>query len=78
MGIEGRVVLKGLVNTHGRIEPASILVLEITDADFVSSAYQALIRALFRPARLAGKATEAWITIAIDFTLSPDARHARF
>jgi TonB family protein len=65
-GIDGRVVVKALVNTRGRVYPSSILVLRTTDVVFVAPARQALRDALFRPARLAGTRIEAWITIGID------------
>jgi|SRR5882762_6486547 len=65
-GIEGRVVLKALVNTRGRVYPSSILVLRTTDVAFVAPARQALRDALFRPARVGGARIEAWITIGID------------
>jgi len=66
-GIEGRVVLKALVNTGGRVYPSSILVLRTTDAEFIAPARQALRAALFRPARLGGARIESWVTIAVDF-----------
>ena len=66
-GIEGRVVLKALVNTRGRVVPSSILVLRSTDPEFSTPAVLALSAARFRPARLAGARIEAWVTIAVDF-----------
>jgi len=66
-GIEGRVVLKALVNTHGRVVPSSILVLRTTNVEFSTPAILALSAARFRPARLAGARIDAWITIAVDF-----------
>jgi TonB family protein len=69
-GIEGRVVLKALVNARGRVYPSSILVLRTTHVEFIPPARQALRDALFRPARLGGARIDAWITIAIDFTLT--------
>ncbi len=66
-GIEGRVVLKALVNTGGRVYPSSILVLRTTDVEFIAPARQALRAALFRPARLGGARIESWVTIAVDF-----------
>ena len=68
-GIEGRVVLRALVNTHGRVVPPSILVLHTTDAEFSTPAILALSAARFRPAKFAGARIEAWITIAVDFKL---------
>ena len=69
IGIEGRVVLRALVNVRGRVDAASILVLQTTQADFIGPARHALAAALFRPARFGGRAGAAWITIAIDFNL---------
>src|SRR5206468_1482065 len=48
-GIEGRVVLRALVNTGGRVDSSSILVLQATHVEFVVPARQALKAALFRP-----------------------------
>ena len=67
--IEGRVVLRALVNTRGKVEPSSILVFQATDSHFIESSRQALTAALFRPARFGGRAGGAWITIAVDFNL---------
>lgn len=67
--VEGRVVLRALVNADGRVDSTSILVVQMTDAGFVPAAFHALARALFRPARFAGHAGAAWISIAINFTL---------
>jgi TonB family protein len=66
-GIEGRVVLKALVNTRGRVVPSSILVLRTTDPELSTPAILALSAARFRPARFAGARIEAWVTIAVDF-----------
>ncbi|HXG97458.1 MAG TPA: TonB family protein [Gemmatimonadales bacterium] len=65
-GIEGRVVVKAVVNTRGRVYPSSILVLRTTHVQFVAPARQALAAAVFHPARLGRARVEAWITIGID------------
>src|SRR5258705_10609207 len=65
--IEGRVVLRALVNTSGRVDSSSILVMRATRVEFVVPARQALQAALFRPGWFAGQRLDAWITIAIDF-----------
>ncbi|SRR6266480_1567602 len=66
-GIEGRVVLRALVNTSGRVDSSSILVLRATHVEFVVPARRALKAALFRPGWFGGQRLDAWITIAIDF-----------
>src|SRR5258705_10384808 len=65
--IEGRVVLRALVNTSGRVDSSSILVMRATRVEFVVPARQALQAALFRPGWFGGQRLDAWITIAIDF-----------
>ena len=65
--IEGRVVLRALVNTGGRVDSSSILVLWATHVQFVVPAREALSAALFRPGWFGGRRMDAWITIAIDF-----------
>ena len=69
-GIEGRVVVRALVNTRGRVDSSSILVMRATHVAFAVPARQALKAALFRPGWFGGQRLDAWITIAIDFTLS--------
>jgi len=66
-GIEGRVVVRALVNTSGRVDSSSILVMRATRVEFVVPARQALQAALFRPGWFGGQRLDAWITIAIDF-----------
>jgi TonB family protein len=52
IGIEGRVSLEFVIDTLGRVEPASILILQSTHEVFDSSARAAIAKAAFRPARL--------------------------
>ena len=66
-GVQGRVVLRALVSTDGRVYPSSILVLRATHVQFVVPAREALSAALFRPGWFGGQRMDAWITIAIDF-----------
>ena len=66
-GIQGRVVLRALVSTDGRVYRSSILVLRATHVQFVVPAREALSAALFRPGWFGGRRMDAWITIAIDF-----------
>jgi len=76
-GIDGRVVLKGLVNTRGRVYWSSILVLAATAPQFVLPAEKALSEAVFRPARWEGRRMEAWVTVTVEFNLRDDAGRAR-
>jgi TonB family protein len=77
LGLEGRVVLRALVNSRGLVERSSILALQATDAHFIEPARQALAAALFQPGRFGGRASAAWIRIVVDFDLVPVIGHAR-
>jgi TonB family protein len=69
-GVEGRVVLRALVNPCGSVDSSSILALQATHEDFVPPARRALAAAAFRPARFGGRMGAAWITMGIDVTLT--------
>ena len=68
-GIEGRIILRALVNVHGRVDPSSVVVVQASEPQFVLAARQALCRAQFLPGRVGGKPVTAWATVAIDFGL---------
>jgi TonB family protein len=51
-GISGAVVLRFVVDTSGRVEWASIRVIESTREEFVAPARESVAGAVFRPARL--------------------------
>ena len=72
-GVEDHVVLRALVNTNGRVDSASILIVHATSTPLAMSARQALMSALYRPGRFGGRPIAAWISIAIDFTLTRGA-----
>jgi len=52
MGIEGKVSVEFVIDTLGRVEPASIRILHSTHEAFESSARAAVAADVFRPARL--------------------------
>jgi TonB family protein len=55
VGIEGRVALEFVIDTTGRVEPASIKVLDSTRPAFEAAARTAVAGGIFRPARLSGR-----------------------
>ena len=67
-GIEGRVALEFVIDTAGRVEPASLRVLESTHPAFETAAREALARASFRPARLGPRPVRQLTRQAIRFT----------
>lgn len=70
-GFEGRVVVEAVVDTLGRAERASVRVVESAHAGFEGPSRDYVLRALFRPARVHGRAVRVLVRIPIDFKLRP-------
>jgi protein TonB len=74
-GIEGRVVIKLIVDTLGRADAKSIRVVSATDAGFIDAAIAAALEMKFRPARMkapprfAGRAVRMLVNVPVDFHL---------
>jgi protein TonB len=68
-GIQGRVILEAVVDTTGRVEAHSVVVVATTNAGFVAPAREALLATLFRPAQVAGQPTRMRVRIPFEFTL---------
>ena len=68
-GIQGRVVLEAVVDTSGRIVPASIVVVSATHPVFVAPSRQALLATVFRPAMVGGRIVAVHVRIPYDFTI---------
>ncbi len=54
-GIQGRVILPAVIDTTGRIEPASVRIMKSPHPAFDQPTKDWLLNALFRPARLHGR-----------------------
>jgi TonB family protein len=52
VGVEGRVTVEFVIDTTGKVEPASIRVIESTHPAFESTARKAIRGSIFRPAHL--------------------------
>ena len=70
-GIQGRVVLEGVVDTSGHVLPPSIAVVRASNPAFVAPARQALLATLFRPALVGGRRVSMRVQIPYDFTIRP-------
>ncbi len=55
IGLSGRVVLQFIVDTAGRVDSASIRVMESSNGGFEAPARESVAAAVFRPARLGPK-----------------------
>lgn len=68
-GITGTVTLEGIIDTLGRAEPGSIKVMSTPNAGFNEAAVTTMRKALFRPARVRGRAVRVLIRLPIVFKL---------
>lgn len=68
-GIQGRVVVQAIVDTSGRAEPPSVKVIQSPNPGFDQPAKNYVLRALFRPARVHGRAVRVLINLPIDFRI---------
>ncbi len=68
-GIEGTVMVQAIIDTMGRVEPTSIKITQTANPGFNESAKAAVLKSLFRPARVYGKAVRVLIQIPIAYTI---------
>jgi TonB family protein len=68
-GVEGRVVVEAVVDSLGRVEPRSLLVVAFTHPGFVTAVQRAAIAMRFEPFRVDGQAMRVRIMVPIDFRL---------
>jgi protein TonB len=67
--IQGRVMVTAIIDTSGRAEPGSVKVIQSPNPGFDQSAKNYVLRALFRPARVHGRAVRVLINLPIDFRI---------
>jgi TonB family protein len=68
-GIEGTVMVQAVIDTMGRVEPASIKIVNSANPGFNESAKQTVMKSLFRPARVYGKAVRVLIQLPVAYTI---------
>jgi TonB family protein len=68
-GIEGRVRVQVVVDTSGRVEPGSAVVVQSSNAGFNQAALAFVYTAHFRPATRHDHAVRALVEVPIDFKL---------
>jgi TonB family protein len=69
LGLSGRVLLRFVIDTTGRVDKRSIQLVENTDEIFVSPAREAVARAVFRPARMSGHAVRQLAEQSVRFVV---------
>jgi protein TonB len=66
-GLGGRVVLQFVVDTAGRVEAATVRVVEANHPAFGASAAAAILEAQFRPARVGGRKVRQLVRQGVTF-----------
>jgi len=66
-GIQGRVLVRAVIDTTGRAEPASVQVVESPHPGFDQAARDFVLRTRFRPARVHRRAVRWLITFPVNF-----------
>jgi TonB family protein len=69
-GLQGRVIVQAVIDTLGRAEPGSLKVIARPNAGFEQSARDYILHAVFRPARLKGRAVRVLMRIPIDYKIN--------
>jgi TonB family protein len=70
-GIDGRVVVRMIVDTLGHPEPSSLEVLESPDSGLTAVAKDFALGSTFRPARRHGQPVRAWVKVPVVFDVAP-------
>jgi protein TonB len=68
-GIHGRVVVQGIVDTAGHLEPASLTIVTSPDPAFNQPTLRWALKARFRPARLEGRVVRVLVKLPVDFAV---------
>ncbi|HEX4628944.1 MAG TPA: TonB family protein [Gemmatimonadales bacterium] len=73
-GIQGRVVVRAIVDTTGRAEPSSVRIVQSPSPGFDETTRKWVLAALFRPARLRGRAVRAYVNLPFDYAVTETKR----
>ena len=68
-GIEGRVLIEAVIDTAGRAEPGSVEIKASADAGFDQPSRTWIQHALFRPARVHGRAVRVLVQVPLDYRI---------
>jgi periplasmic protein TonB len=69
-GIQGRVIVQAVIDTLGRAEPNSVKILQSPNPGFDQASKTMVLKSLFRPARVHGRAVRVLINIPIDYKIT--------
>jgi len=68
-GLQGRVTVQAVIDTLGRAEPGSLKVIARPNTAFDKSALAYVLHAVFRPARVKGRAVRVLIKVPVDYRI---------
>jgi len=68
-GLQGRVTVQAVIDTLGRAEPASLKIIARPNTAFDQSARAYVLHAVFRPARIKGRAVRVLIRVPVDYRI---------
>jgi len=69
-GIQGQVLIQAVIDTTGRAEPKSIKIVQSANPGFDGPSRTWMLHALFRPARVHGRAVRVLIQLPLDYRLT--------
>ena len=72
-GIQGRVMLPAVIDTTGRVEPASVRIMKSSHPAFDQPTRDWILKALFRPGRLHGRGVRVSIHLVVDYSITPSS-----
>src|SRR5947199_3872350 len=68
-GIQGTVLVRAIIDTTGRAQPASVQVVKSPHPGFDQAAMNAVLRARFRHGLFRGRVVPVWIEFPVDFRI---------
>src|SRR5216110_1100808 len=68
-GLQGRVTVQAVIDTFGRAEPTSLKIIARPNTAFDQSARAYVLHAVFRPARVKGRAVRVLIEVPVDYRI---------
>ena len=68
--VEGVVIVQGVVDTLGHMEPGTVKVIESPHPALSASAIGCLERAVFRPGRVEGRAVRVLVRVPVQFSIA--------
>jgi len=69
-GVQGEVVVQAVIDTLGRVEPSSVRIMSSSNPGFNEPARNVVLKSLFRPARVHGRAVRVLISLPVQFRLT--------